>query len=194
MSARQAAKMRGDERAMEEEAERTNPIGRAPLSGMGATPSMGLSQFRGGGKGEAHALGQTLRKYLHELHGGKYADDFCGGMSAGVASNSDTGSYEGQGREREDAAMAGLYYPESSHRQFLEGGAKIQHMMPDGTMMDGARHVGAGRKKRAPAGANDGRRKRAEVVKQVMAEKGMKMIEASKYVKEHGLYKGGMAY
>jgi hypothetical protein len=31
--------------------------------------------------------------------------------------------------------------------------------------------------------------KRAEVVRQVMKEKGMKMIEASKYVKEHGLYK-----
>jgi hypothetical protein len=30
---------------------------------------------------------------------------------------------------------------------------------------------------------------RAAIVKKVMAEKGMKMIEASKYVKEHGLYK-----
>ena len=31
--------------------------------------------------------------------------------------------------------------------------------------------------------------KRAEIVKKVMKDKGMKMIEASKYVKEHGLYK-----
>jgi hypothetical protein len=45
-----------------------------------------------------------------------------------------------------------------------------------------------GKKRRSPASAGDGRRKRAEVVKKVMAEKGMKMIEASKYVKEHGLY------
>ena len=44
------------------------------------------------------------------------------------------------------------------------------------------------KKKRAPAMEGDGRRKRAEIVKKVMAEKGMKMIEASKYVKEHGLY------
>jgi hypothetical protein len=50
------------------------------------------------------------------------------------------------------------------------------------------RYEGKGRKRRAPAGANDGRRKRAEIVRKVMAEKGMKMIEASKYVKEHGLY------
>jgi hypothetical protein len=34
-----------------------------------------------------------------------------------------------------------------------------------------------------------GRAARAEIVKKVMKDKGMKMIEASKYVKEHGLYK-----
>ena len=34
-----------------------------------------------------------------------------------------------------------------------------------------------------------GRAARAELVKKIMKEKGMKMIEASKYVKEHGLYK-----
>ena len=44
------------------------------------------------------------------------------------------------------------------------------------------------KKKRAPASASDGRRKRAEVVKRVMKEQGLKMIEASKYVKAHGLY------
>jgi hypothetical protein len=47
---------------------------------------------------------------------------------------------------------------------------------------------GKGKKRRSPASAGDGRRKRAEIVKRVMAEKGMKMIEASKYVKQHGLY------
>ena len=33
-----------------------------------------------------------------------------------------------------------------------------------------------------------GRAKRAEIVKRIMKEKGLKMIEASKYVKVHGLY------
>jgi len=46
---------------------------------------------------------------------------------------------------------------------------------------------GLGKKKRMVS-ESDGRRKRAEVVKRVMKEKGMKMIEASKYVKEHNLY------
>jgi hypothetical protein len=39
-----------------------------------------------------------------------------------------------------------------------------------------------------PGNYNRALRQRAEIVKKVMAEKGMKMIEASKYVKEHGLY------
>jgi hypothetical protein len=47
----------------------------------------------------------------------------------------------------------------------------------------------SGRRKRAPAGPEDGRRKRAAVVKKVMAEKGLSMIAASKYVREHNLYK-----
>jgi hypothetical protein len=43
-------------------------------------------------------------------------------------------------------------------------------------------------KKKRMVSAGDGRRKRAEIVRKVMKEKGMKMIEASKYVKEHKLY------
>jgi hypothetical protein len=37
-------------------------------------------------------------------------------------------------------------------------------------------------------GKVDGRQARALIVKQVMKEKGLKMIDASKYVKAHGLY------
>jgi len=43
-------------------------------------------------------------------------------------------------------------------------------------------------KGKSPRGKTDGRAKRAEIVKQVMKEKGLKMIEASKYVKAHNLY------
>jgi hypothetical protein len=38
------------------------------------------------------------------------------------------------------------------------------------------------------AGASDGRKKRAEIVRKVMADRGVKMIEASKIVKREGLY------
>jgi len=43
-------------------------------------------------------------------------------------------------------------------------------------------------KSKTPRGKSDGRAKRAEIVKQVMKEKGLKMIEASKYVKANNLY------
>lgn len=44
-------------------------------------------------------------------------------------------------------------------------------------------------KEATKAVSGGGRSARAAIVKKVMADKGMKMIEASKYVKEHGLYK-----
>jgi hypothetical protein len=47
---------------------------------------------------------------------------------------------------------------------------------------------GQGRARRAPASASDGRRARAAIVKKVMAEQGLSMIAASKFVKEHNLY------
>lgn len=45
--------------------------------------------------------------------------------------------------------------------------------------------VEGGRIKR---GKSDGRAKRAEIVKQIMREKGLKMTDASSYVKKHNLY------
>jgi len=53
-----------------------------------------------------------------------------------------------------------------------------------GVMSGGMKGVGV-----MKGGAMDGRKRRAEIVKKVMKEKGLKMVEASKFVKEHGLYK-----
>jgi hypothetical protein len=97
----------------------------------------------------------------------------------------------GGGRERDDVAMMRGGYDSDSDED-MRGGQSFAN--PTAMSMSGA-YQGqgegcgtGGRKKRASAGPNDGRRKRAEIVKRVMAQKGMKMIEASKYVKEHGLY------
>lgn len=103
----------------------------------------------------------------------------------------------GGGRERDDVAMlSGMGYgmgytgcgEDTEEEEEMEGGQSFAN--PSSMSMSGA-YQGqgtGGRRRRASAGPNDGRRKRAEVVKRVMAEKGMKMIEASKYVKAHGLY------
>jgi hypothetical protein len=49
-------------------------------------------------------------------------------------------------------------------------------------------NIGGAKPKGKGMSGGDGRKKRAEIVKKIMKEKGMKMIEASKYVKEHNLY------
>jgi hypothetical protein len=85
----------------------------------------------------------------------------------------------------------------------LKGGMNLKgmtdkraEMLPlvEGTVMP----TGKGHKKNAlevapkieaKMGAGDGRKKRAEIVKRIMKEKGLKMIEASAYVKAHNLYK-----
>jgi hypothetical protein len=84
---------------MEEQHERENPInpkktlgtrrGRTTLvapdveySGGGATPSMGLSQFRGGRtrKSEEHMMGRALKKHLLGLHGAGFYKGFSDGF------------------------------------------------------------------------------------------------------------------
>lgn len=237
-------------RALEEQRERTNP-----LSGAGATPSMGLSQYRGGMKSEsesdsdesvggmvrrhvggrvkkeapmseAMAMGLHLGKHLHSLHGGKFLDEFGSGMAKCVqrgGNASKTGRYEGEGWmdvfNTVRGALPGISSAVGKIGEFIPGAERYTKPIQTGldvahTVSEGARKFGygkkgslhkveeqsvnipttvmeaikGGKKKRAPAGPNDGRRKRAEIVKKVMREKGCSMIEASKYVKAHGLY------
>jgi hypothetical protein len=237
--ARRAGKMLGDMRAMEEEDERANPI-----VGRGATPSMGLSQFRGGrscgmeggeamvggrrrrmtkakAMSEAMRMGETLGQHLHGLHGGAYHRDFVHGMVRGSGFFDDVGSFFTKTLPEQftnkDSFVRGTLLPEASkYSSFvapaldafapgagtaLSTGLKVAEGANQGAKALGygrrcggasishtGRTEGMGKKRRAPAGASDGRRKRAEIVKKVMREKGMKMIEASQYVKAHGLY------
>ena len=69
-------------------------------------------------------------------------------------------------------------------------GMAVGKMISKGALSENVTGVkGSGRKpKMIACGKSDGRAKRAEIVKKVMKEKGLKMIEASKYVKANGLY------
>jgi len=151
------------------------------LPGAGTMLSRGLSAAQYANQG-AKALGYGRRR-----RGGMCR--MCGMKNCGCG----TGAGTGGGRERDDVAMMyGRGHMDSDSgsdsSSDYEGGQSFGN--PSNISMSGA-YDGqgtGGRRRRAPAGANDGRRKRAEIVKRVMAEKGLKMIEASKYVKEHGLY------
>ena len=223
MSIRKQVLALADNRALEEQAERTNPV--APsLRGKGATPSMGLSQFRGGAKrksakalnqiidrdeaespsqyleeadamaempsgeydGGARQQGMALGKHLLSLRGGAFHKAFMegmgmsgGAMSGGgvmVGAGVNTGRYEGEGK------LEIVHHGEEEEC----GGARSGGARSGGARSGGARSGGA--KPKRVVAESDGRRKRAEIVRRVMAEKGLSMIQASKYVKEHGLY------
>jgi hypothetical protein len=67
----------------------------------------------------------------------------------------------------------------------LKGGKNLSGMTDNRDKIAGIEaKMGQGKS----GGAVDGRKKRSEIVKKVMKDKGLKMIEASKYVKQHNLY------
>ena len=107
---RRARKGMADSRAMEEQMERMNP-----LEGSGATPSMGLSQFRGGKNDsdsdneDAKEQGKALKEHLHKLHGSGYARSFHKGM--GMDGGLGTGRYEGEGMKGGYLGLAMLALP-----------------------------------------------------------------------------------
>ena len=258
---RKAHRMLADARAMEEQHERHNPVnpksqlmknkngvGGMPVRGSGATPSMGLSQFRGGKKhtlldhledpmmgfgtkkgmvrktarkayepsSEAHEMGKHLASHIMSLHGGAFHKEFAMGFSdhKPVPEAQRAKMMLGQtkkGRSRNngvpllsgnvDGVVSGgnHYGEESCSDEEMEGGAntgayeghglasslrKMTASMKGKGMLGEAGH-GMAPKRMVGAGVSA----RAKIVKEVMAEQGLSMIEASKYVKAHGLYK-----
>ena len=91
-------------------------------------------------------------------------------------------------KERVDALAKLRQSPEEDQKEVEEAMSGLKQLKETPVASTTVRRLGSGKKRRAPAKEGDGRKKRAEIVKKVMKEKGMKMIEASKYVKQHGLY------
>lgn len=153
-----------------------------------------------GSLASAASAAQTLNKGAKSVGLGKKG---CGKLviTHGGASVSRTGRYEGEGMSRQEHLAKLGVVGEGFFDTLKDMGKKVVSEIardPQGAL-DKAKKgyemgkqvygaVKGGKKKRAPAGPSDGRRKRAEIVKKVMAEKGCSMIEASKYVKAHGLY------
>lgn len=172
-------------------------LGPEGMAASGVMNAIGLGSARRGARGRPRKGAGTGAGKLVITHGG--------------ATNSDTGAYLGKGRrgcgtgagrEREDRAMLGMgtgagMLGQDGHGIRQGGGFLSDLGIPVVSDLAGMVGLGTGagtgagtggRRRRAPAGPSDGRRKRAEVVKKVMAEKGLSMIDASKYVKAHNLY------
>lgn len=249
MSGRKDRKALADVRALEEQSERVNPVNPVHqssrkgytglvLEGAGATPSMGLSQHRGGAKKSKKAkkeeeessseeeemtggavmvgagtkkgqtrktarkayehtpseMGKQLADEMEALHGAGFLEDFRKGFNRVASPNVSGVGFEAvSGGALEDKMYAEAKKTRKPAVSKLKGGAVSKTGAYEGkgvlTIQHGEGIVKGGAKKtRKPASATDGRRKRAEIVKKVMAEKGLSLVEASKYVKAHNLY------
>ena len=174
--------------------------------------------FKGfGSADEARAAGRHLGHYLGQHHGHRYAAEFAGGCGeyvGGCGEDNYTGGALGDDEESGNVSMSGSYrglggatpsmglsevrggggivggastraipsYSGPSASRFLKGrcAQETTRLAAAEKAEQSAKASGSGKPKRTNA--------RAAVVKKVMAQKGLSMIEASKYVKQHNLY------
>jgi len=92
------------------------------------------------------------------------------------------GSYGGSKKSVKEEVMKAV-------EKKLKGGKNLSGMTDKRADMSGGKNLSGMTDKRGIIGAGDGRKKRAEIVKRIMKEKGLKLIDASRFVKEHNLYK-----
>jgi len=150
-------------------------------------PQQGLAMYNRLLKSVAERHGVSAKELAEALQGASDLHAMKGGFKSGA--------YEGHGWVTDLMNKKKSLEKESQKKKETKGGKLFTPAMPSRVMRANViddrtpktrGKIGAG--KRAPASPSSGRMKRAQIVKQVMAEKGLKMIEASKYVKEHGLY------
>lgn len=154
-----------------------------------------MDRMVGAGKAsDASLLGQKLSKHVKELHGGAFWEEFKKGFDMVMSPVAKKGSGTKKGQMRKTARKAYEDTPEE-----MEGGCGKSCAPMKGGIGTGAyegkgklllKHLphGEGEEMEMSGGAKRGSA-RAAIVRKVMKEKGMSMIEASKYVKQHGLYK-----
>ena len=139
---------------------------------------------------EKYGKSFNMGKFLEKAHKGKK-----GGAMVGAYLGKDGQVHHGA------AVKGGISLKDAIESTKKMGKAAVKEVAKRGKAAgaDLLKEVGRAAKKSAKKSVNEaakdvvkatggGRAKRAEIVKKVMKDKGMKMIEASKYVKEHGLY------
>lgn len=202
-----------DARAMEEQNEREvdvrgMPQKPLPLSG-GRTRKMAPKAEE---PHEAEGYGRQLMEHIHKLHGGAYGTAFMKGMGAyGNAHVPSTPVKFSSTVPEKAAAMKGKGRMVGAGVLKIEhGGEEMEGCGPMKSMTGKGRMVGAGvlQLTHGEESASDEemegglltgrfegegkpnkRSARAAIVCKVMKEKGLGMAAASKFVKEHGLYK-----
>jgi hypothetical protein len=159
--------------------------GEGHYSGAGATPSMGLSQFRGGGYDMTRKVGAGKpRLLLCDDPPESYSDakgHFRSATAPAPARKSKKTTVE--------RSETGFVITNPSGKGKMDGGAeRIQLCREPPAALADSHGTYARRQKRGPAKPSEKRTKRMEIVKRVMSDRGVSLIEASKIVKAEGLY------
>lgn len=171
------------------------------------------SESDSGSPSEAHMMGRHLSKHIHDLHGAGFWSDFGHGFKQGFTGTldvlkpatafipgfnqvADAGrSVVGWGHSEEQRATEQMSKKRvgrsrnngvpllSGNINGVRGGSNTGAYEGHGNMLG---QDGHGMRKKRMVGA--GVSARASLVKKVMSEQGLNMIQASKYVKEHNLY------
>lgn len=193
MSARHARLLLADRRALEEQAERTNPV---PMKGGAKKPRAKKPSLKAAEKMAAPSLHTAMEDEMALMPSGEYEGAglmgfgrYMSALSGGML----TGKFQGEGAVPSmglSQFRGGMHCEVESEEseEEMSGGGIVGAGAGAGAEDDiAAAMAGGAKKRRAPAGPNDARRKRAALVKKVMAEKGLSLIDASRYVKAHGL-------
>jgi len=161
------------------------PIGGAILGNPDPYPVQGNSQ-RLAGRGRGRPKGSGKKQLIGEKQGDLLAmpaSSVC--LANGIPPTAQLQGSYGGGKPHSKAEMKVMKAVEKKLKKEGKG--------VSGGGASGGKNL-SGMTDRTVGGASggmcgDGRKARAEIVKRIMKEKGLKMIEASKYVKEHNLYK-----
>jgi hypothetical protein len=197
---RKARAALADIRAMEEEEERTNPVGHT-----GATPSMGLSKVRGGAAVPSTGVSQfhggkkhTLMDHIkHPMKGfGKHEEEEsesdeetpmeAGRMLRKHIEELHGGRYVHHFMRGFGAVSGGMNTGATEGEGKMKGGAAPDARMVGGITAGPGFYEASGKKPKRAMAADDPRRKRGAAISKLMKEKGLTLGEASKHIKEHG--------
>lgn len=171
-------------RALEEQAERT-----ADVRAVASSPATRVAPSEASYEG----YGRRLAQHLKTIHGGAFHGAFMRGLSAPALGNPDApaaGATFSSNVPQKAAATPAILKKGGRKSKAVGAGPlklEISHMEED-KGLEGGRIVGGAMTGRYEGeGKVDKRKARGALLKQVMAEHGCNMAEASKMIKEKGM-------
>jgi hypothetical protein len=136
----------------------------------------------------AEQYGRQLAEHIGKLHGGAYHRSFLKGFTAygNPAVSGEKVAFSSNVPEKAATRTGGAHMVGAGPLSINISHSKADHSDEmEGSGMQSGRYQGQG----TGAGVGDRRKERAAIVNKVMKEQDCSLAQASKYVKDHGLFK-----